>query len=116
MTARAPITIDAMRILTHYWPGHCYFLGVTALDGERIPGYIDIAGKAIYPYGDPEGGMVLLIPTLDGVMVTRLAEWRIRGVEGKIYPCKSDAIDQIYKLAIDFLRGNSDTAKGAADG
>lgn len=44
-----------------------------------------------------EGGMVLLIPTLEGVMKAKPGDWIIRGVNGEFYPCKPDIFEKTYE-------------------
>ncbi len=49
-----------------------------------------------------EGGILFLpdcvnILTLEGTMTARPADWIIRGVKGKIYPCKPDIFEATYE-------------------
>lgn len=40
----------------------------------------------------------LLIPTLEGTMRASVGDYIIRGVQGELYPCKSDIFEQTYDL------------------
>lgn len=40
----------------------------------------------------------LYIKTLEGIMVAREGDYIIRGVNGEIYPCKSDIFEATYEL------------------
>ena len=42
-----------------------------------------------------------VIRTLEGDMVVALSDWIIKGVIGKIYPCKPDIFEQTYELVED---------------
>lgn len=41
----------------------------------------------------------LLIPTLEGVMMARVGDWIIRGVQGEFYPYKPDIFAAMYEPA-----------------
>jgi len=43
-----------------------------------------------------EGG--LIIKTLEGVMLTKIGDYIIKGVDGEFYPCKSDIFEKTYEL------------------
>jgi hypothetical protein len=38
----------------------------------------------------------LEIPTLEGVMTAQAGDWIIRGVQGELYPCKTDIFAATY--------------------
>ena len=42
-------------------------------------------------------GSDLSIPTLEGVMVAKVGDWIIKGVNGEFYPCKPDIFDKTYE-------------------
>ncbi|MEU0087210.1 DUF6011 domain-containing protein [Streptomyces sp. NPDC006274] len=65
-------------------------------------------GKATEAADD--GGPVLLIETLEGVMRGNVGDWIIRGVQGEFYPCKPDIFADTYAPADDAPEGPSDTA------
>ncbi len=37
------------------------------------------------------------ITTLEGVMLARVGDWLIRGIQGELYPCKPDIFEQTYE-------------------
>ena len=41
--------------------------------------------------------LVLIIPTLEGIMIVRPSDWIIRGVAGELYPCKPEIFEQTYE-------------------
>lgn len=40
----------------------------------------------------------LPIPTLEGVMVARIGDYVIKGIQGEFYPCKPDIFIATYEL------------------
>lgn len=49
----------------------------------------------------------LVIPTLEGDMIGFINDWIIKGVNGKIYPCKPDIFENTYE----YFGGSLDTYK-----
>jgi hypothetical protein len=45
---------------------------------------------------EPIGPFCLEIKTLEGVMLARLNDWIIKGVNGEFYPCKPDIFEKTY--------------------
>ena len=39
------------------------------------------------------------IKTLEGVMIAKVGDYIIRGVNGEIYPCKADIFEKAYEVA-----------------
>lgn len=39
----------------------------------------------------------LVIPTLEGIMCARKGDWVIKGVNGEVYPCRSDIFEKTYE-------------------
>jgi hypothetical protein len=52
-----------------------------------------LAGLKERSFGDP---MILLIPTLEGIMQASVGDWIIKGVKGEFYPCKPDIFESTY--------------------
>lgn len=50
----------------------------------------------LYFYGLSEPQIA--IAPLEGVMMARLGDWIIRGVNGEFYPCKPDVFEKTYEL------------------
>lgn len=46
---------------------------------------------------EPIGSFCLEIKTLEGVMLARLNDWIIKGVNGEFYPCKPDIFEKSYE-------------------
>ena len=43
------------------------------------------------------GDNCLYIDTLEGTMKANIGDYIIKGIEGEIYPCKSDVFESIYE-------------------
>lgn len=39
----------------------------------------------------------VLIDTLEGVMLCKVGDWIIQGVNGELYPCKNDIFEKTYE-------------------
>ena len=48
-------------------------------------------------WADRDGGVVLLINTLEGEMSANPGDWIIKGVKGEFYPCKPDIFTATYE-------------------
>ena len=59
--------------------------------------HLEIGG--VYPekYPNSDGTDNLLIRTLEGVMHVAWGDYIIRGVKGKLYPCKPDIFEATYE-------------------
>lgn len=44
-----------------------------------------------------EGGLGLIIPTLEGDHLARIGDFIIKGVHGEFYPCKPDIFEKTYE-------------------
>lgn len=86
---KRPVVIEAVQLLWNNWSEMCEFAGVGRLED----------GKPQITSGD--GGVGLLIPTLEGVMEAREGDWIIRGIKGEVYPCKPDIFAATYEEAPD---------------
>ena len=42
-------------------------------------------------------GNYVKIKTLEGIMIGRVGDWIIRGVNGELYPCKPDIFEKTYE-------------------
>ena len=77
---KKPIVIDAVR-----WTGRntkkvkefCSYNITRIFDGKKI--------------------CALLIHTLEGNTTANKGDWIIRGIKGKLYPCKPDIFEQTYE-------------------
>ena len=45
----------------------------------------------------PDSHYTLEIATTEGVMVTKLGDYVIKGIKGEFYPCKPDIFEQTYE-------------------
>lgn len=65
-------------------------------DGEKTAAYpgwlIEAFGRSIMAHDDH-----LAIKTLEGTMRAEPKDWIIRGVKGKLYPCKPDIFEATYE-------------------
>jgi hypothetical protein len=50
-----------------------------------------------YEYEPHNGGEVIYITTLEGVMLASAGDFIIRGVNGEFYPCKPDIFNKTYE-------------------
>lgn len=82
---KRPVVVEALRIVDHY--GVSNWHGVAAWCGGSVE------------YGPLDGTVTryIAISTLEGVMVARVGDWVIRGVQGEHYPCKPDIFEQTYE-------------------
>lgn len=46
----------------------------------------------------PDGELILMISTLEGVMTANAEDYIIRGVEGDFYPCKPSVFNFSYRI------------------
>lgn len=74
---KKPVVIEAVQ-----------WTGAITPDVERLLGKANVLLK----------GTSLLIPTLEGVMETRMSDYIIRGISGELYPCKPDIFNKTYEL------------------
>ena len=58
----------------------------------------DWCGEVGFHRWTPKDGAIA-IDTLEGVMIARVGDWIIRGVQGEFYPCKPDIFAATYELA-----------------
>ncbi len=50
--------------------------------------------------GDPDGTrIIIMIPTLEGVMIANVGDWIIKGVHGEFYPVRAGVFEQTYEAA-----------------
>ena len=49
-------------------------------------------------YLDPINPKELLIATLEGVMRAKVGDYIIKGVNGDLYPCKSDIFEKTFEI------------------
>lgn len=76
---KKPVEIEAMQF--------------TAVDKDRVYNWVTGARSASWEGYKP----VLKIQTLEGVMVARLGDYVIKGVNGEFYPCKPDIFEKTYE-------------------
>lgn len=65
----------------------------TDTNKDQIFNWITCNKSAEYIDGEP----VLNIQTLEGVMIARLSDYIIKGVQGEFYACKPDIFEQTYQ-------------------
>lgn len=46
---------------------------------------------------DENNSPIIKIKTLEGVMIARIGDWIIKGVNGEFYPCKPDIFEKTYE-------------------
>ena len=81
---KKPVVIDAVQV-TDDW-----------FDGDHP--------NPLHPVGTEERPIIInplarevAIYTLEGVMIARVGDWIITGVQGEKYPCKPDIFEQTYE-------------------
>jgi hypothetical protein len=52
--------------------------------------------QSVNPSRNKDGKPCLIISTLEGDMIANIGDWIIEGVNGEIYPCKSDIFEKTY--------------------
>lgn len=58
-----------------------------------LAGTVKLHGMSTYTRDEP----YVEIETLEGVMRGNRHDWIIRGVQGELYPCRSDIFEQTYE-------------------
>ena len=61
-------------------------------DENEFPVWVDSANVGREPGG------VILINTLEGVMKAMPGDYIIKGIQGEIYPCKSEIFEATYEV------------------
>lgn len=95
MTARyrkLPVEIDAIQ-----WTGD-NIIDVTAFMRPQEPVYVNNLSHMNFTNADDLIG----IQTPEGLVVANLNDWIIRGVAGKLYPCKPDIFAATYESVASF--------------
>lgn len=78
---KKPVTIEAVQ-----WTGD------NTLEAGQFMGMSpDFSAKRVY------GKIILLIPTLEGVMEASVGDYIIKGIKGEFYPCKPDIFAASYE-------------------
>lgn len=67
---------------------------------ERLDELSDFMGELNVNYENPDKP-VIPITTLEGVMITSIGDYIIKGVNGEFYPCKSDIFEKTYEFVED---------------
>jgi len=83
---KKPVVIEAVQLQWDTWSEMCDHAGVGKLADGKPEGQM---------YG--KESIQLVIPTLEGVMIANENDWVIKGVKGKIYPCKPDIFEETYE-------------------
>ena len=90
---KKPVVIDAEK-----WSGHeaqfHWIAGIMLLKKDATNAYKTDDDCMFYL----DDG-VLKIETLEGVMTADVGDFIIKGVQGELYPCKSDIFNQTYEPA-----------------
>lgn len=83
---KKPVVVDAWQ-----WTGE---------DEQEAPEWVvDYIESTCQPFVvDKFGDVVMLIETMEGIMTANQGDYIIRGVQGEIYPCKSDIFEQTHEL------------------
>ncbi len=80
MFRKKPVVIEAMQFLGHNWPQ----VAVWCNRDGKMP--TTIASDRAFQ-----------IETLEGLMTASPGDWIIRGIQGELYPCKSDIFEKTYE-------------------
>ena len=67
-------------------------------NGSNISEINDFAEKSVLWLNDAKGNPILEILTLEGIMLTNVGDFIIRGLRGEYYPCKPDVFHRKYEL------------------
>ena len=87
---KKPVVIEAVQLRWDTWSEMCDHADVGDLkDGKPQGGY-----------GKDGTSISLLIPTLEGLMTADEGDYIIKGIQGEIYPCKSDIFKQTYEVVL----------------
>ncbi len=85
---KKPIVIEAVQLRWDNWNEMCDFAGVGKLEDGKPEGEMYKDGIT----------MMLNIPTLEGIMTAMEGDFIVRGIQGELYPVKSDIFEQTYEL------------------
>lgn len=88
---KKPVVIDAVQFTKEVAEG-MLFDKETGPFGLHASGNYHPERREIYSVSIP-------IKTLEGVMRAEIGDWIIRGVQGELYPCKSDIFEATYEPA-----------------
>lgn len=95
-----PVDIEAFQLTRErmddnrdwpYWLKHAWGLP------NDEPGFLTLDTR--FHMGQIERRDAFLIGTLEGALKVSPDDWIIRGVSGKLYPCKPDIFEQTYEPA-----------------
>lgn len=93
---KKPLVIEALQLRWDNWSEMCDFAEVGKLaDGKPEGCYVSAEGSVSEATWTEEIG--LRIPTLEGPELARQNDWIIRGIAGKLRPCKPDIFEQTYE-------------------
>lgn len=90
---KKPVVIEAVQLRWDTWNEMCEHAGVGKLEDGKPEGF--------WPDGENNaaGRIGMRIPTLEGLMTAAEGDWIIRGVNGELYPCKTDIFEKTYEPA-----------------
>lgn len=89
---KKPVIIEAVR-----WTG-------SEVEGGAPPWLVEALGKN----PDDVGSVIRVIDkvrikTLEGAVMAAPGDWILKGVEGELYPCRSDIFEKTYQEVIDVV-------------
>ena len=88
---KKPVVIEAIQ-----WTNHAgNFSQILEWSGSKVTSASPLIWEQTEK--EPIGSFCLEVKTLEGVMLARLNDWIIKGVNGEFYPCKPDIFSKTYE-------------------
>jgi len=85
---KKPVVIEAIQYTGHN--GH---------EIKQFSNDLIIESPVLEPSEDNPTGAYLQIKTLEGIMIGKVNDWIIKGINCEFYPCKPDIFEKTYEAA-----------------
>jgi len=90
-----PVSVEAIQLLWQNWGAICKFAEVGPGGKKPWGCWIDDDGQ---PAKHPTSILGLWIPIPEGVMLARMGDWIVKGVQGELYPVKNEIFEATYEV------------------
>jgi len=87
---KKPVVIEAVQLIDSNFEEVEKFVGYKDEHMRSYKNEVDFMKKE-----DPTG---LSIKTLEGIMIAKVGDFVIKGVNGEFYPCKPDIFEKTYEV------------------
>ena len=96
---KKPVVIEAFQMTTERRQDNSEWPNWLNLAWNMENNEVGSVSPAEYPHSD--GTDMLSVCTLEGAHLVSFGDWIIKGVQGELYPCKSDIFEATYELVGD---------------